>query len=126
SIGLAQLAKLDELQEIRGKIWNIYSAELGKEDWIICPPGPESHETHSYFTYAIRTPNRDKLAKYLYSKGIYTTLRYPPLHLNKMFQTGSSLPNCEILNEEALNIPLHPNLSMDDVDHIIESIKKFK
>ncbi len=126
SIGLAQLAKLDELQAIREKIWNIYSDELGKLDWVICPPGPEPHETHSYFTYAIRVKDRDRLAKYLYEKSIYTTLRYPPLHISKLYHSATRLPNCEQLNEDTLNIPLHPNLEMNEVDYIIETIRKFK
>jgi dTDP-4-amino-4,6-dideoxygalactose transaminase len=35
------------------------------------------------------------------------------------------LPNSEILNQEGLNIPLHPNLSDQDVAYIIESIRNF-
>ena len=126
SIGIAQLDKIDELQKYRQEIWQTYTKEFSDLEWIICPPDAEAHETHSYFTYAIRVNERDKLAHYLYDKGIYTTLRYHPLHLNKLYGSNERLPNCEQLNEDTLSIPLHPNLSTEDVGYIIESIKSFQ
>ena len=61
-------------------------------------------------TYFVRVLNgkRDRLAKYLYDKGIYTTLRYHPLHLNPIYKSTARLPNCERLNEEGLNLPAAP------------------
>ncbi len=125
SIGIAQLDKLPAMQEYRQKIWQIYTRELSSIPGIICPVDAEEHETHSYFTYVIRVKQRDKLAKHLYDKGIYTTLRYHPLHLNAIYGPQPSLPNCEKLNEEALSIPLHPNLSLEDVDYIVDTIRSF-
>lgn len=126
AIGLAQIDKLDDLQIYRKKIWDIYQDEFASVDWISTPLNANDGDRHSYFTYFIRVPHRDALAKYLFEKEIYTTLRYHPLHLNPLYQSTKSLPNSELLNETGLNIPLHPSLSMDDVDKIIESIKSFK
>lgn len=125
-IGLAQLSKLDKLQEYRKEIWNIYQQEFKKIDWIMCPYEANDNDKHSYFTYFIRVPERDKLAKYLFDNGIYTTLRYHPLHLNPLYKSKSVLPNCCELNETGINIPLHPSLSMNDVDKIVEEIKKYR
>lgn len=124
-IGLAQLSKLDELQAYRKKIWDIYQDEFKNEDWIKTPLDAKEGDRHSYFTYFIRVPKRDAMAKYLFDNEIYTTLRYHPLHLNPLYQSKKSLPNSEKLNEEGLNIPLHPSLSMDDVDKIVYYCKKF-
>ena len=69
---------------------------------------------------------RDDLAKFLYDKGIYTTLRYQPLHLIPIYNSAHiRLKNSEILNEAGLNIPLHPNLSENDILYVIECIKEF-
>jgi len=127
SIGLAQLKKLDKHQAIRKCLWEVYDKELGKVDWLSIPKGPEENERHSYFTYCIRLKNgrRDEFAKYLYENGIYTTLRFHPLHLNPIYKSNVNLPNCEELNETALNIPLHPGLSQDDFSYVIEKIKTF-
>ena len=127
AIGLAQLDKIDELQAIRKDIWNTYQAEFADVGWIITPVETEPGDRHSYFTYCIRVPKRDELAHYLLDNDIYTTLRYHPLHMNSLYgQMDKRLPNCEQLNEDALSIPLHPRLTNNDVEKIINSIKKFE
>ena len=83
-------------------------------------------KTHSYFTYCIRVPYRDRLANYLLENDVYTTLRYHPLHLNSIYgQLDLRLPNCEMLNEDCLNIPLHPRIDENDLDKIIDLIRRF-
>lgn len=125
-IALAQLEKIDELQSIRKRIWEIYQKEFEILKWIIKPKEAEVGDTHSYFTYCIRSPKRDELAHYLLDNSIYTTLRYHPLHLNPLYkQMDIRLENCETLNEDCLSIPLHPRLDDNDVDKIITTIKKF-
>lgn len=127
SIAIEQLKKLEDLQKTRKMIWSIYQSELSKFDWIISPIDANNDNQHSYFTYCIRVKKcRDTLARYLYNDGVYTTLRYHPLHMNATYcQTDKYLKNCEQLNLEALNIPLHPNMSLDKVDHVISAIHKF-
>ena len=126
AIGLAQLDKIDELQAFRKKVWDIYQKEFSDVSWIIRPVEAEDYEKHSYFTYVIRVPERDKLARYLFEADIYTTLRYHPLHLNPLYQSKAELKNAAILNEDSLSIPLHPNLTLEQVDYIVDKIKKFK
>jgi dTDP-4-amino-4,6-dideoxygalactose transaminase len=126
AIGLAQLEKIDDLQAWRKKIWDIYQKEFSDISWIIKPVEAAADEQHSYFTYVIRVPNRDKLARYLFEADIYTTLRYHPLHLNPLYQSKAKLENSELLNNDALSIPLHPNLTMDQVSLIVEKIREFK
>ena len=128
SIGLAQLKKLDNLQSYRKKIWGIYKKEFADTGWFELPVDAAENEQHSYFTYFIRLNNdkRDELAHYLFNEGIYTTLRYQPLHLIPIYNsTHLKLKNSEILNDVGLNIPLHPNLSEKDIFYIIEKIKEF-
>lgn len=122
-IGLAQLESLDENQSIRKRIWDIYQNEFSKIEGLHCPMDSTEGDRHSYFTYFIRIKNRDKVAKYLFDKGIYTTLRYHPLHMNALYKSEQSLKACEELNETGLNIPLHPSLTDNDVDYIVETIK---
>ena len=131
SIGLAQLKKLDEFQRYRKQIWNIYQEEFYDLNWLNIPIEPKPNEQHSYFTYFIRLNTigsgmRDSLAKYLYDNGIYTTLRYQPLHMISIYNsTHLKLRNSEILNDRGLNIPLHPNLSEKDIEYIVGKIKQF-
>lgn len=124
SIGIEQLKKIDYLQDNRRSIWKAYTASFKDLEWLITP---KEGESHSYFTYCIRVPDRDRLAKYLLDNGVYTTLRYHPLHMNPIYKkTNIKLHNCEVLNDTALSIPLHPRLTFSDVSKIINLISEFK
>lgn len=125
AIASVQLNRLPSLQKKRKHIWDRYQSGFEKLKWVVRPKDAVNAE-HSYFTYCIRTPRRDELAQYLLENGVYTTLRYHPLHMNAVYgQTHLKLPNCERLNEEALNLPLHPRMADDDTSKIIELIGKF-
>lgn len=125
-IGLAQLDRIDALQARRKEIWDTYQRELSGVPDLVTPVDAPAGDRHSYFTYCIRVPRRDDLAHYLLSEQIYTTLRYHPLHLNPLYeQMVVRLPNCEQLNQDALSIPIHPRLSDEDVEKIVEKIKYF-
>jgi dTDP-4-amino-4,6-dideoxygalactose transaminase len=124
-IGLAQLDHMDELQATRKQVWDRYQEEFSPLRWLTTPADAVG-DVHSYFTYCIRVPRRDDLAYYLLENDVYTTLRYHPLHLNPLYQqTDVRLPNCELLNDDCLSIPIHPRLSSADVDKIVGLIKAF-
>ena len=128
SIGLAQLRKLDKMQGRRKAIWDIYQKEFASLGWLVRPQDAPADARHSYFTYCVRVPagRRDAFAKYLYDNGIYTTLRYHPLHLNAIYGSTAKLPVCERLNEEALSLPLHPGLGDADVEKILAEVSAWK
>jgi aminotransferase len=124
-IGLAQLQKLPENQARRQKIWEAYQDAFRDHPQIRIPAEAGKDETHSYFTYLLRVPKRDLLAHYLFAEGIYTTLRYHPLHLNPIFGSDAVLPETEYLNLSGLNIPLHPALPDAAVEKVIDRILAF-
>lgn len=129
AIGLVQLDKLDRNQARRRRIWDTYQRELAGLERVRRPVEAAPGERHSYFTYCIRVDGpgaRDRLAQHLYRQGIYTTLRYHPLHLNPIYGSTEPLPVSEALNETALSLPIHPQLSDDDVDRVLEAIRAFE
>lgn len=128
SIGLAQLRKLDANQRRRRDIWDRYQSELGSVSWLRTPVDAGADERHSYFTYFCRVLNgcRDALAHSMLEQDIYTTLRFHPLHLNPIYRSERSLPTCELLNKQGINLPLHPALSDDDVGRIVRAVKSFR
>jgi aminotransferase len=125
SVGLAQLRKLDTHQAYRKRIWEHYQQEFTDLEWLVRPSDPEADEQHSYFTYNVRFTDgkRDRHAKALLDQGIFTTMRYQPLHLYPIYESNAKLPICEKLNEESLCLPLHPRLSDRDVEQIVTAVK---
>ncbi len=127
AIGIAQFRKLPSFQERRAAIWNRYQQGLADINWIDRPKEAQAGDRHSYFTYCVRIKNgrRDALAHALMEQGIYTTLRFHPLHMNPVYGGEVSLPVSERLAETALNLPLHPRLSDADVDRVIDCVRRF-
>lgn len=129
AIALVQLRRLDTLQQRRREIWARYQRELAGVTWLARPVDEAEGERHSFFTYCVRVHGagaRDALAQHLHRRGIYTTLRYHPLHLSGLAPPGPPLPAAEALAECALNLPLHPRLSDDDVATVLTAVHEFK
>lgn len=124
AIGRVQLKKINWFIEIRKAVWRAYQTGLAGVDEITLPPEPLPDTTSSYYLYWIKAKHRDELAVFLKERGIYTTFRYYPLHL-ACKNSAVSLPVAEQLNDSVLNLPLHQNITTDDISHIVSSIKEF-
>ncbi len=127
SIGLAQLRKLDALQAYRKQIWELYQKELESLGcWTSLKTLRRMNNIRiSAILFASTTAGEDRFAKYLYAKGSIQHSVIIHSTMNPIYQSKARLPNCERLNEEGLNIPLHPNLSSSDIDCVISTIKAF-
>lgn len=126
-IALAQLERLAGSQARRREIWLAYQEAFADLEWLALPPDTPAGGRHSYFTYLVRVLDgrRDRLARDLLGRGIYTTLRYQPLHLVFPGAGHVTLPNAELLNEQGLNLPLHPRLGDDDVARVVDAVRSF-
>lgn len=121
AMGLEQLRRIDELIKRRYEIYIEYFNRL-----TAFSGEPKVHwqePTSSYYFYWIQTPRRDELAAYLKANGIYTSFRYYPLHW--AYKTGDSLPNAGLAARETLLLPLHCNLSDEDVEYICGKVREF-
>jgi aminotransferase len=115
-------------QKRRREIWNRYGEGLYRLPWLSLPLDAPDDCKHGYFTYVVRIldKERDSLAQYLLEKGIYTTVRYSPLHHLPIFgHRGGDLVNTEKIYKESLCLPLHPGLKEEELSFIIDSIKTF-
>jgi len=119
SIGLVQLSKLDILNKKRKKTAKIYSKEINLENKM-----PYNNDC-SYHMYWIRVKNRSKFIKKLKSIGIETGIHYKPIHQMSFYKSRSKLLTTEKIGKEIVSIPVHPNLSDDDIEFIVKSINKF-
>jgi dTDP-4-amino-4,6-dideoxygalactose transaminase len=89
------------------------------------------YSTHIYHQYVIRAKQPNKLLlEYMQKKGIDARIFYPlPLHLQKCFKylgykTGD-FPVAEKAARQALALPVHPDLTNEEKDYIIQSVKEF-
>jgi dTDP-4-amino-4,6-dideoxygalactose transaminase len=107
-----------------------YSELLGGLSGVITPRVAEG-ATHVFHQYTLRiaggAARRDAVQKFLASQGVASTVYYPlPLHLQPMFASlgyrRGSLPAAERAAEEALCIPIYPELSDAQQEHVAKSL----
>ncbi|MEM7176095.1 MAG: DegT/DnrJ/EryC1/StrS family aminotransferase [Pseudomonadota bacterium] len=126
AIGRVQLKKLPSFILRRRAIWQLYQEALADIAPLTRPPEPLEGCSSSYYLYWIQIPSlRDELAAYLAENGVYTTFRYFPLHKVSFFADGNHLPNAEAVNETTLNLPIHQNLTDDEVLWIADLVASF-
>lgn len=125
AIGIEQLKKVDKFISRRQEIYAKYNQALNDLDWITLPEVP-ANVNSSYYMYHVQVEDRDRFARYLRNEGVYTTFRYYPLHWVPFYNSTASLPNTEYAANTTLCIPIHQNLTDQEVDYIIEKIVKWK
>lgn len=123
AIGRAQLEKFDAIKNRRQEIAAQYDAALTatpglqlqqREAAAVCP-----------FTYVVRVTNgrRDELMHWLRERGIGTTVPFPLNHRQPAYaEYYQPLPVTEQLIEELLALPMHGEISADDVAEVVASV----
>jgi dTDP-4-amino-4,6-dideoxygalactose transaminase len=124
----AQLPYVPEWNERRIEIAARYTKGL---QGVVQTPASEGRTEHVYHLYVIQVDERDKLQSFLTQKGIQTLIHYPiPAHLQKAYAhlgyKKGDLPVSERVAERILSLPMFPELTDDQIDYVIESIRQFQ
>ncbi len=125
SIGLVQLKKLPEFNKKRSYIINRYLNGI-KSITGVSSLLPYEPEKYPYQMFGIRSEQRDDLMIFLKSKGIATGCHYTPLSMQPLFRKYAR--NCEFIENETskfITLPLHTDLTTDEVDYIIDALDDF-
>ena len=85
---------------------------------------------HIFNQYVVRAPDRDTLKDHLSARSIGTEIYYPvPLHLQKCFaylkHAPGDFPESERAAAETLALPIYPELSRVQLDHVVASVADF-
>jgi perosamine synthetase len=87
---------------------------------------PFEPEKYVYQMFGIRAEKRDELMVYLKSQGIATGCHYTPLSIQPLFTPYGH--NCPYIEHEAnkfITLPLHADLSNEEVEYVVEKIAGF-
>lgn len=91
-------------------------------------PSISEKERHAMHLYVIECDRRNELMKYLRSHQIGASLHYPlPVHQHAAYANRirgwDNLPVTDQLYQRNLTLPIYPELSNDEVEHIISMIQ---
>ena len=114
AIGLAQLKRLDEMNEWRQKWISLYNDNLG-------------YKNTGLHLYPIFVKDRDEFMDYMVNVcGIHCSCHFLALHHMPAYQECSNtwLPVTDRLSETEVSLPLYPNLNEAEVNYIIDCALK--
>lgn len=125
-----KLNYLDQYIRARQTAAEIYDRGLSEVREIKIP-ARVSYSSHSFHQYTIKVPEkRNELQEFLLTRRIPTMIYYPaPLHLQEAYQylgyQKGDFPVAEELSEQVLSLPMHTELTNDQLDYIVSSIRLF-
>jgi dTDP-4-amino-4,6-dideoxygalactose transaminase len=118
----ARLPRLAAENAQRGKLAARYRDALAGAPVRL--PITAAGRTHVWHQFVVRTPRRDALRAALEEKGILCGVLYPvPLHRQPAYAQRISLPHTEQACAEVLSLPLHPGLTVADIDRVAAAVR---
>lgn len=130
AMGIVQLAKIDQLNGRRREIASRYLDELKDISWIEQLPKEQSYAKSSWHLFQIKLHEeqvRDRLISHMREHNIATGVHYYPCHLHPCYVNLKAIvPISSEIWKRILTLPIHPNITDNDMDRIIDTLKKFK
>lgn len=121
----AKLPVLDKWNERRRQIAAQYLDGLSNTRLLL--PEVISEASPVWHTFVVRHRERERLISELEAAGIATVVHYPiPPHLQHAYREKRDLsyPISEQLHEEVLSLPIGPHMRDEDVNYVIETLRR--
>ncbi len=133
AIGLHQLARAGEMRRRREILAARYRAALAQVEEIEGPPAVRDR-IHAWHLFPIRLRterlgiDRNRFMEELKQAGIGCSVHWRPLHLHPYYQETyewrpEDFPHATALWERSISLPLFPGMQIEQIDHVIETIK---
>ncbi|MBI9014931.1 MAG: dTDP-4-amino-4,6-dideoxygalactose transaminase [Clostridiales bacterium] len=120
----AQLLKWEQIISKRQKLVCLYQKQLSAFEIF----KQEKHNGHLFYIKTKHKKERDLLKQHLYDNGIESVSHYEPLHLSDAGKVHGDFIGENIHTKDAfrlLRLPVHANLTEEDVYYICEKVKAF-
>lgn len=125
AIGIQQLEKYDGILADKRKVAKYYLDELTSE---VVLPETRPNRTNVYHGFPILTEDNVDLMEYLSENGVESSVVYEkPLYDYSLAPPTdvSRFPNTEQVTDEVLLLPIHPNLTEDDMRKVVTEVNSY-
>lgn len=126
ALGLTQLNKLEKFIHRRRFLAKRYHEKL--VDLPVRLPLQHSLDQSSWHLYVIQVADRGNVFKQLREAGIGVQVHYIPVHTQPYYQKKGfehgDFPNAEQYYAQAITLPLYYDLTNEDQDFVIKTLKK--
>lgn len=125
----AKLPHLADWSEQRRRAAAAYSERLADIPEVKAPY-VDSRAVPVFHVYSLRVERRDELQAHLSEQGIATGRHYPtPLPFLDAYaylgHTRDDFPVASAHQGEMLSLPIYPEISTEQIDHVVEAIRSF-
>lgn len=134
AIGVSQLKRLDAINAKRRELAMLYRELLADIPEIRPLEDPEGYDfTHAWHLFIVRVDSqkmdRNAFMNALKAENIGTGLHFRCCHLQKFYReaygfSAGMLPATEYNSDHICSLPLFPDMSAEDVNDVVEAIKK--
>lgn len=134
ALGLAQLARIDEIIEARHRVAAQYTEALCEIDGVL-PPRAIGNVDVSWFVYVVRLDNafsradRDAILQGLSARGIGCRNYFAPIHLQPFYQgkmgtREGDYPVTEAVGARTIALPFFTRLQEDQIAQVVEALRQ--
>ncbi|CAN5494791.1 DegT/DnrJ/EryC1/StrS family aminotransferase [soil metagenome] len=127
----AKLPYLEEWSAARRANARFYDEALAEVPEVVTPVvRPENESIFNQYTIRVQDGRRDALAEFLKQRGIGSSVYYPvPLHRQQCFDylgcREGEFPESELAAREVLSLPIYPELTEAQLEHVAFSVREF-
>ncbi|WHH61759.1 DegT/DnrJ/EryC1/StrS family aminotransferase [Petroclostridium sp. X23] len=127
AIGLAQLKKLDQLNEKRKKIAQKYTESFKAVEWLEIP-NEKLYAESSWHLYQVKLPTqemRDSLINHLKEQDISPGVHYMPIHMHPCYRSvRANVPIASEIWKRILTLPVYPDMQEAETEKVIDAVKQ--
>lgn len=131
----AQIENMRDIQDKRIKIWNRYYEGLSsfepvsiKKPKLPLVPEYTTNNAHMFYLVCDSVDDRTRFIQHLKDKGILSVFHYLSLHKSSYYEKYSTrkseLPNSDMFSDCLVRLPLFYELTDEQVEYIIHTIKE--
>jgi perosamine synthetase len=128
ALGVSQMRKLDKYIDIRHEIADRYRSLLANDESIALPASAPAGFRHGHHLFTVQLEQRDVVFEKMRERGIFVQVHYVPVHHHPISADISVLPgslaNCDYVYERIMSLPVHPSLTGEEQDFVVDSLRE--
>jgi perosamine synthetase len=131
AVGIAQMARLPGMLELRSLAASYYREALGEIEGLELPCEDHDGARRGWFVFVVQLPrgvDRDETMRGLAALGVQSKPYLPAIHLMSFYRERfghreGEFPVCEDVAARSLALPFYPGLQQPEVERVAESLR---
>ena len=135
ALGISQMKRLPVFLERRREIARQYDLAFS-QSLAVAPLKCEPEVNHAYHLYVVRIKSpqdrnlkRNEFLSKMRDQGVMVNVHYIPVHLHPLYRHKLGLqlgicPVAEAAYEEIISLPIFPDLKLEEIEKVVNTIRK--